>query len=66
MTETTTKNDIEWKNPQGELHRDGDLPAAIKANGDKYWYQNRLKHRDGDLSSWNVLPIYEVCEYSDW
>jgi len=32
-----------------KLHRDGDLPAEIYANGSMYWYNNGLLHRDGDL-----------------
>ena len=26
----------------GELHRDNDLPAMIKNNGNKYWYINGI------------------------
>ena len=37
-----------WTNAAGELHRDGDLPAGIWADGTKAWYQNGKKHRDGD------------------
>ena len=32
----------------GRLHRDGDQPAIIWANGTQSWYQNGLCHRDGD------------------
>lgn len=32
----------------GKLHRDGDLPAVIKANGDRHWYQHDELHRGGD------------------
>jgi len=38
-----------WKNKEGQLHRDGDLPAVIYANGAKYWCKNGQLHRDGDL-----------------
>jgi hypothetical protein len=31
----------------GERHRDGDRPAEVCANGDKYWYQHGELHRDG-------------------
>ena len=37
-----------WKNKEGQLHRDGDLPAVIYANGAKYWWKNGQLHRDGD------------------
>lgn len=33
----------------GQLHRDHDLPAVIKANGTKEWYQHDQRHRDNDL-----------------
>jgi len=33
----------------GELHRDGDLPAEIWANGTQKWYRDGELHRDGDL-----------------
>ena len=38
----------EWRQ-NGELHRDGDLPAISRANGDQEWYQHGKLHRDGDL-----------------
>ena len=38
-----------WKDKDGLLHRDGDLPAAIYADGSKYYYKNGNCHRDGDL-----------------
>jgi hypothetical protein len=38
----------EWYN-EGELHRDGDLPAIILADGDQWWYKKGKFHRDGDL-----------------
>jgi len=33
----------------GQLHREGDLPAVIYANGGHAWYQNGQVHREGDL-----------------
>lgn len=33
----------------GKLHRDNDLPAVIRTNGDQEWYQNDQLHRDNDL-----------------
>ena len=38
-----------WKDSDGKLHRDGDLPAQVWANGTQYWYQHGKMHRDGDL-----------------
>ena len=36
-------------NENGDLHRDGDLPAMESVNGDKHWYVNGKLHRDGGL-----------------
>src|SRR5690349_12346430 len=33
----------------GQLHRDNDLPAVIKANGTQKWYTRGQLHRDNDL-----------------
>ena len=44
-----SKGDFEWRNPNGKLHRDGDLPAVERADGSKLWYRNGKRHRDGDL-----------------
>jgi len=38
-----------WKNKDGQIHRDGDLPAVIYADGTKSYYKNGNCHRDGDL-----------------
>jgi antitoxin component YwqK of YwqJK toxin-antitoxin module len=38
-----------WYNRAGQLHRDGDMPALIHANGSKSWYRNGKLHRDGDM-----------------
>lgn len=40
---------VEWRNANGELHRDGDLPAIEYLDGTKYWAQNGKWHRGGDL-----------------
>jgi hypothetical protein len=31
----------------GNLHREGDLPALEYTSGDKAWYKNGLRHREG-------------------
>ena len=36
-----------YYNEIGQLHRDGDEPAVIWADGTKAWYQNSQRHRDG-------------------
>jgi hypothetical protein len=38
----------EWRNKNGEYHRDGDEPAVILADGSRYWYKDGKYHRDGD------------------
>ncbi len=40
---------VEWRNANGKLHRDGDLPAIEHPDGSKIWYQNGERHRDGGL-----------------
>lgn len=37
-----------WKNANGEIHRDGDLPAFIHPDGIKEWWQNGELEREGD------------------
>jgi len=32
----------------GQLHREGDLPAIIYGNGSKFWLKNDQSHREGD------------------
>jgi len=39
----------EWRNVEGLIHRDGDLPAIIRQNGENAYYKNGKRHRDGDL-----------------
>jgi len=38
-----------WKNKDGQIHRDGDLPAIEYADGEKRYYKDGQLHRDGDL-----------------
>lgn len=47
-TEITPEGTKVWKNKEGKIHRDFDLPAIIDKNGKKAWYQNGNPHRDGD------------------
>lgn len=37
-----------WRDSEGRIHRDGDLPAIIYANGRKEWYQKGKLYREGD------------------
>lgn len=44
--------DKEWRNEQGQLHRE-DGPALIKTNGDQFWWLNGKLHRtDGPAAIW--------------
>jgi hypothetical protein len=38
----------EWKNEQGELHRENDLPALTRLDGTKQWWINGKLHREND------------------
>ena len=38
-----------WLNSEGRQHREGDLPAAIWADGTYEWIKNGAPHRDNDL-----------------
>ena len=39
-----------WRNAEGQVHRDGDLPAIFyPASGGEYFYQYGKLHRDGGL-----------------
>jgi ribosomal protein L25 (general stress protein Ctc) len=42
-------NGDQWWCKDGNLHRDGDLPAVIWAIGGQFWYKNGEPHRNGDL-----------------
>jgi len=42
----TLGNQAWYKNDK--LHRDGDLPAAVWADGNQFWYKDGQRHRDGD------------------
>jgi hypothetical protein len=43
-----TQTKKEWYK-EGRLHRDGDLPAVVMADGTQMWYKRGMPHRDGDL-----------------
>lgn len=36
-----------WHDEDGQVHRDGDLPALIGKSGIYGWYQHGKLHRDG-------------------
>jgi hypothetical protein len=38
-----------WRDADGRLHRDNDLPAIVFPDGGRWWYQHGKLHRDGDL-----------------
>jgi len=60
----TGRGTKQWKNEQGELHRDGDLPAYIEKNGSTVYYKNGLKHRDGDKPA--ALDLWEGIKELVW
>jgi hypothetical protein len=45
----------------GKLHRDGDMPAVIRTNGEQQWFQNGKRHRDHDLPA-----IIYTCGTQKW
>ena len=47
-TEVDSDDNMYWLNDLGQLHRDGDKPAIIWADGGRRWYKNGELHRDGD------------------
>jgi len=40
---------VRWYNQQGQLHREGGLPAIERADGSKQWHFNGQLHREGGL-----------------
>ena len=40
---------IEWRDDDGDLHRDNDLPASVFTNGDQEWFSHGFRHRGGGL-----------------
>jgi len=53
---------LQWKDPEGRLHRDNDKPAAIYANGSKAWWQHGELHRDHDMPA-GVYANGDKCWY---
>lgn len=47
-SEMASNGDCFWRNSEGQLHRDHDLPAIQFANGTKHWMQFNVLHRDND------------------
>jgi len=59
--EIDTNGDQFWKDDQGKLHRDDNLPAIIVNNNDKsqFWYFHGKSHRAfGPSSEWSDGEIY--------
>ena len=44
-TEITKWGTQIWKNKNGKIHRENDLPAIIHNNGIKIWYLNGVRYR---------------------
>ena len=47
-----SRHGLYWRNQNGQLHRDSDLPAKIWADGTIQWFQNGQLHHDGDKPAW--------------
>jgi hypothetical protein len=55
LTLTMTKDEygtIMYRDADGKLHRDRDLPAVIYLNGTQEWHRHGKRHRDGDLPAY--------------
>ena len=50
-----------WRDANGDLHRDDDLPAVIYAGGGSSWHQHGKHHRDGDKPA-----IIQSCGTQYW
>jgi len=63
-----------WKNEDGKLHRDNDLPAVETLDGSKYWYKNGKLHRENGLPAIEFFDGEETwydengdcCRLDDW
>ena len=56
-----------WRNSEGEIHRDSNVPARIWTDGTLFYYQNGLIHRNGDLPA--VIHPDGHCQWwqnGDW
>jgi len=48
FTRRTLGQPVKYVLPDGQLHRENDLPAVIWSNGLQFWYYNDLLHREND------------------
>jgi hypothetical protein len=48
-TEVNVDGTQAWKEEGGMLHREGGLPAVVKADGSQYWVKRGKIHREGGL-----------------
>ncbi len=46
--EVDTDGDCRWRDSEGRLYRDGDLPAITYPDGARRWWKHDELHRDGD------------------
>ncbi len=51
---------IVWRNRIKQLHRDGDRPSIVCANGHIEWWKNGKHHRDGDLPAIINFDGYQI------
>ena len=51
--DNTEYGESRWFDTDGELHRDGDLPAFVDPDGSQSWWQHSLLHREtGPAAIW--------------
>lgn len=50
-----------WRDRDGLIHREGDLPAVIHADGGQEYFRHGLRHRDDDLPA-----VVQADGYSRW
>ena len=60
-TEIDEDGDKFWKNSEGKLHRDHDLPAVIGNDGYCAWYKEDTIHRDNNLPA--IIWPNSWCEW---
>jgi hypothetical protein len=68
-TGVNSVGDKYWKNSEGKLHRDGDKPAMVRADGTKEWWVNGIfQHKETTSASTPGHTVVHInpdlfCEY---
>lgn len=60
-----------WRDPQGKLHREDDLPAIIRYDEfgrtiEMAWEKHNISHRDGGPQRININPENGVIYHEKW